>query len=244
MFSIFFSKSEIFVFTIWISLKIWLFCWFRADICWLNSFNWASNFITASILVWIKFSAFSKGELSSQFKLKSLREIWSKNHSISSKYWLFTDKIFFNSSSFSNSFTLLHKSFRFVLNLLSCNEWSCKAFNLYQTSFFFSWTFSFASSIQSRLNTFLRTINLSAGLISKILSASCKRKTILKNTSLGGKKSSKEVCKSVSFLNVTSSKVQSFPFPFSNFSTTFSHHCKISAFQDRFLISFSKFSQL
>jgi len=49
-------------------------------------------------------------------------------------------------------------------------------------------------------------MSLSAGLISKILSASCKRKTVLKNTSFGGSKASNEVCKSVSFLKEISSK--------------------------------------
>ena len=195
-------------------------------------------------MVWIKFSAFSKGECSNQFKLKSLKEIWSKNHSIFSKNSSFSDKISFNLSSSSKFFKLFHSDFKFILNLLSCNEWSCKAFNLYQTSFFFSWTFSFASSIQSKLNTFLSTISLSAGLISKILSASCKRKTVLKNTSFGGNKASKEVCKSVSFLNEISSKFRKFQFCDSNFSITFSHRCKISVLHVKLFISFNKFSQL
>ena len=195
-------------------------------------------------MVWIKFSAFSKGERSNQFKLKSFNEIWSKNHSIFSKKSLFTDRINFNSSSSSKVFRLFQSDFRLTLNLLSCNEWSCKAFNLYHTSFFFSWTFSFASSIQRRLNTFLSTMSLSAGLISNILSASWRRKTVLKNTSFGGNKASNEICKSVSFLNEISSKVHRFQFLDSNFSITFSHRCKISIFPDKFFISFSRFSQL
>gem|GEM_PF-6531195 len=75
---------------------------------------------------------------------------------------------------------------------------------------FSSATIVFASSIHIKPKTFFRICNLSWGVSSKILFASCKRKIVLIKTSLGGKNSHKFAFKSFSFLNIISSRLTSF----------------------------------
>gem|GEM_PF-4542941 len=57
------------------------------------------------------------------------------------------------------------------------------------------------------MKIFFITISLFAGSSSNIFSLSCKRKTVLKKTSLGGRSSLRFHSKSLSFLKVISSKL-------------------------------------